>query len=238
VTATSSDEIAPVGLPRCVALTQGHRGHGVSTAAYYLARALVEQGLRVLLADLSQHQSPLAALAAHDPVRNLVPWAPALVPPTQLPRVLQSVRQNTAGRADVLLLDIDATLLTTAGGLEAGVDYVLLVAENSPEGRSGAERLAARLHGNRAARDRIGVVFSRVEAPAVEGLSGRLENGLPVLGWLPADYLLAAGEAYSLKGSAPARPHEVYTNALKRLAQTLIRLVPLQRHRASQDRTA
>ncbi len=232
----SSVEAAPeapgVALPRCVALTQEHRGHGASTAAYYLGRALVAQGLRVLLADLSQHQSPLMALVSHHPMRNLVPWTPAAIPPSQLSRLLASARLSTAGRADVILLDIDATLLVRGDGLGGGVEYVAELVESSPEGRGGAERLAARLAGERgleAARDRVGVVFTRVELPNVENLPNRLENGVPVLGWLPADYLLAAGEAYSVKGGTPATPHDAYLNAVKRLSQSLTRLVPLQR---------
>jgi Mrp family chromosome partitioning ATPase len=47
---------------RVLALTQVHRGHGVSTMAYYLGRALVAQGLRVLLVDLTG-RGRLVALA-------------------------------------------------------------------------------------------------------------------------------------------------------------------------------
>jgi hypothetical protein len=225
-------EAPDVALPRCVALTQEHRGHGTSTAAYYLGRALVAQGLRVLLADLSQHQSPLMALVSHHPTRNLVPWTPAAIPPRQLSRLLASARLSTAGRADVILLDIDATLLVRGDALGDGVDYVAAMVESSLAGRGGTERLVARLAGERglaAAKDRAGVVFTRVEPPSVESLPTRLDNGVPVLGWLPADYLLAAGEAYSVKGGTPATPHDVYLNAIKRLAQSLTRLVPLQR---------
>ena len=229
--AQAAPETPVVALPCCVALTQEHRGHGASTAAYYLGRALVAQGLHVLLADLSQHQSPLMALVRHYPTRNLVPWTPAAIPPGQLSRLLASARQSTAGRADVMLLDIDATLLARGAGLGSGVDYVAALVESSPDGRGGAERLVARLAGERgiaATKDRVGIVFTRVEPPSVESLPNRLDNGIPVLGWLPADYLLAAGEAYSVKGGTPATPHDVYLNAIKRLAQSLTRLVPLQ----------
>ena len=41
------------GPPCCIALTQEHRGHGVSTAAYYLGRVFIAQGLRVLLVDMT-----------------------------------------------------------------------------------------------------------------------------------------------------------------------------------------
>jgi hypothetical protein len=201
----------------------------VSTAAYYLGRALVAQGLRVLLADLSQRQSPLATLSQHHPVRNLVPWTPAPIPAGQLPRAIQAVQRSVAGRADVILLDIDATLLLAGGTFAAGIDYVAVVAENSPEGRAGADRLVSRLREGTPGSDQLGVVLSRVESPAEETLPRRLDSGVPVIGWLPADYRLAAGEAYSLKGGSPATPHDAYLHAVTRLAQSLTRLVPLRR---------
>jgi hypothetical protein len=216
----------------CIALTQEHRGHGVSTAAFYLGRALVEQGLHVLLGDLSQRPAQLAALAQHDPIKNLVPWAPSSVAPRDLTRLIETVRARVAGRADVILLDAEVHLLERAGGLKTGIDYVLILAEHTPEGIRGAERLAARLGDQDATRSRVAVVFSRVDGPSAESVPPTLENGTPVLGWLPADYLLAAGEAYSLKGGVPARPHEAYVGALGRIAQALIHLVPLQAHHA------
>jgi hypothetical protein len=107
-----------------------------------------------------------------------------------------------------------------------------VLAEHTAEGIRGAERLARRLGGDGTPRSRVVVVFSRVDIPAGEDLPRASEQGTPVLGWLPADYLLAAGEAYSLKGTAPARPHEAYLSALVRMAQTLVRLVPLEAHHA------
>jgi hypothetical protein len=229
---------APVDTPNvnevsCVALTQEHRGHGVSTAAFYLGRALVEQGLHVLVGDLSQRPTQLAALAQHDPIKNLVPWAPSSVAPRDLTRLIQTVRSRVAGRADVILLDADVHLLERAGGLATGINYVVIFAEHTPEGTQGAARLAARWGGEDTSRSRVAVVFSRVDAPSAESVPPALDNGIPVLGWLPADYLLAAGEAYSLKGGVPARPHEVYLGALARIAQALIHLVPLHAYHAS-----
>lgn len=229
---TAPIEISNANEVSCVALTQTHRGHGVSTAAFYLGRALVEQGLHVLLGDLSQRPAQLAALAQRDPIRNLVPWAPSSVAPRDLTRLIQSVRSQVAGRADVILLDTDVNLLERAGGLKTGINYILILAERTPEGIRGAEQLAARLDAADTTRSRVAVVFSRVDGPAAESVPHALENGTPVLGWLPADYLLAAGEAYSLKGGVPARPHDVYLNALARIAQALIHVVPLQGHHA------
>src|SRR5215469_14676057 len=62
--------------PCCVALTQEHRGDGVSTAAYYLGRVLIAQGLRVLLVDMTGRRACLNALFAQGAVKNLVYWAP------------------------------------------------------------------------------------------------------------------------------------------------------------------
>lgn len=216
-------------MPKCIALTQQHRGHGTSTAAYYLGRALVGQGLRVLLGDLSLRRSPLTTLAAHDPLKNLVAWAPPAVSSHDLPRLLQGASQRIAGVADVIVVDIDATLLLGAGGLAAGVDYAVIMVDHTAEGQNDAQRLALRLGAQPGPRSRAGVVFTRVDAPLADELSAQLENGIPVVGSLPADYLLAAGEDYSLKGSRPAHPHESYLNALTRLAETLTRLVPLKR---------
>jgi hypothetical protein len=224
--------------PRCVALTQEHRGHGASTAGYYLGRALVAQGLRVLLGDLSQRRSSLVARVAHDPIKNLVPWAPAGVSPLNLQRLIKSARARTSGLADVILLDADATFLERGGGLEAGLDYVVLLIDHTPEAQRDAARLAQRLSREASTRGRVGVVFSRIEAPAAETLPQRLDNSVPVLGWLPADYLLAADDGYSLTGSAPPRPHDAYLQALARLARTLTALVPLQRMSPPHGQTA
>ncbi|HEX9412859.1 MAG TPA: hypothetical protein VF916_05100 [Ktedonobacterales bacterium] len=223
--------------PRCVALAQEHRGHGVSTAAYYLGRALVERGFHVLLGDLSQRPSTLARLAAQEPVKNLVAWTPQPVHPSDLTRTLRGARQRTAGVADVLLLDADAALVEQGGGSGAGIDYVLLFVEHTEQGQRSAVRLVKRLGGGEGTRRRIGVVFCRVDVPAADDLPQRLEGDIPVLGWLPADYLLAAGEAYSFKGGSPARPHQAYMSALARMAQTLVRVVPLQRVDTPQARS-
>jgi hypothetical protein len=204
----------------------------VSTAAYYLGRALVEQGLHVLLGDLSQRPTQLAALVQHDPLKNLVPWIPGAIAPHDLSRLIETARARVAGRADVILLDADIHLLESASGLRSGIDYVVILAEHTPEGSHGAERIAARLAGEHSSRNHVAVVYSRVDAPSTHSVPRALDNGTPVLGWLPADYLLAAGEAYSLKGGVPARPHDTYLNAIGRIGQALVHLVPLQSHHA------
>jgi hypothetical protein len=213
--------------PLCIALVQLRRGHGVSTAAYYLARAFVERGLRVLVGDLSQRPATLIPLMQHEPARNLVPWRPAPVHPPDLARTIAAARQRTAGLADLVLLDLDAPLFEQGGGLASGVEVVVLFAEHTDAGEHEAAAFVARVTEAGAARRQVGIVFSRVQTPS-DGESPP-ESDLPVLGWLPADYLLAAGEAYSYKGGGVARPHQAYLDAIDGIARSLIRSTGLSR---------
>jgi hypothetical protein len=215
---------------RCVALTQEHRGHGVSTAAYYLARVLVSEGLRVLLVDLTDRRSRLHALMARGPVKNLGLWSPPISRPEDLGPLLVQARRQTTGKVDVLLLEADAALLERADALHHGVDYVLAVTEASDGGQAAADRIADRLRDDLPPLGRMGVVFSRVDSKLIENLPEKTdERHLPVLGYFPADYLLAAGDDYSLKGGEPSWPHEKYLHALQRIGRALIPLVPLRR---------
>lgn len=214
---------------RCVALTQEHRGHGVSTAAYYLGRALVAQGLRVLVIDLTERRQRLSALMAHGPIKNLVLWAPALARVQDVAPAVAQARRQTAGRADVILLDIDVALLERAGGFALGIHYVVAVTELTDAGQECADRVAERLHDEEPPHGRVGVVFSRVDAAASDLPEKTAARHLPVIGSFPADYLLAGGDAYSLKGGDASWPHDSYLYAMLRLGQTLERLVPLRR---------
>jgi hypothetical protein len=223
------DDSAVARQARCVALTQEHRGHGVSTAIYYLGRVLVAQRLRVLLVDLTDRRQRISALMVHGPVKNLVLWTPALARPQDVAPALGQARRQTAGRADVILLDIDAALLERAGGFSLGIDYVIAVAEHTAAGQESADRIAEHLHDEEPPRGRVGVVFSRVDAAAGELPMQTATRHLPVVGSYSADYLLAGGDAYSLKGGDASWPHDSYLNALLRLGQQLERIVPLRR---------
>src|SRR5215469_6791223 len=161
---------------RCIALTQEHRGHGVSTAAYYLGRVLVAQGLRVLLVDLTGRRARLHSLVSRAPVKNLVLWSPALARPEDVRPVLDQAKRQTAGKADVLLLDVDAALLERSGGLSLGLDYVLVVTEYTAAGQDAADRVAQRLGDEPPPHGRVGVVFSRVDAPAMGELPEQTEG--------------------------------------------------------------
>jgi hypothetical protein len=214
---------------RVVALTQEHRGHGVSTAAYYLGRVLVAQGLRVLLVDLTDRRGRVASLVQRGPVKNLVFWAPPVPHPQDVAPLVERARLETAGKADVILLDVDAAMLERGGGFQLGLDYIVVVTEAAETGLRNAERVANRL-GPSGDLDRMGVVYARVDAQTAADLPSQSEQRqLPVLGHYPADYLLAGGDAYSLKGSAPSAPHDTYLYALMRLGQRLAHLVPLAR---------
>jgi hypothetical protein len=215
---------------RCVALTQESRGHGVSTAAYYLGRVLVAQGLRVLLIDLTGRRARLASLVSRNPVKNLVLWTPALARPLDVCSALGRARRETAGKADVMILDVDASFLERAGGFALDLDFVIAVADSTDTGHVAVERVANRLHDQPPPHGRVGVVFSRVDPPSAAELPEKTAHrGLPVLGYYPADYLLAGGDAYSLKGNEPAFPHDSYLQALVRVGQKLIQIVPLAR---------
>lgn len=224
------EDVETARFARCVALTQESRGHGVSTAAYYLSRVLVAQGLRVLLIDLTGRRARLAALAGRKPMMNLVLWTPSLARPLDVRPALERARRETAGKADVMILDADASFLERAGGFALDLDYIVAVADSTDTGHVAVERVADHLHDQPPPRGRVGAVFSRVDPPsAVELPEKTAHRGLPVLGHYPADYLLAGGDAYSLKGNEPTFPHDSYLQALVRVGQKLIQIVPLTR---------
>jgi hypothetical protein len=219
-----------VGEPHVVALLQEHRGHGVSTAAYYLGRALVTEGLRVLVVDVTRRRVRLQSLLTRRPVKNLALWAPDLATPSELGELLAQARRQTAGRVDVLLLDADAAILERAGGLAVGIDYAAMVTAATLEGQRAADRIAERLGDAPPPYGKVGVVFSRVSATETGELKEQTENRkLPVIGHYPADYLLAAGDDYSLTGAEPSWPHESYLLAMGRLARMLMRRAQLRR---------
>lgn len=230
MTSSQSPRGAQPGEPRTVALVQEHRGHGVSTAAYHLTRALVAEGLRVLVVDLTGRRTRLQTLLARRPLKNAGLWAAPLPKPCDLPQLLAQARQQTAGRVDVLLLDVDASLVEHAGGLAVGIDYAAVVTAATLEGQHAADRIAERFGDAPPPYGKVGVIFGRVSASEAGELKEQTENRkTPVIGHYPADYLLAAGDDYSLSGAEPSEPHEKYTLAMGRLARMLMRRVPLRR---------
>lgn len=215
---------------RSVALTQARRGHGISVTGYYLGRALVERGLRVLLVDLTGRHERLKRLLEREPVKNLGLWVPPSLRPDALPALLERARQETLGKVDTLLLDADASLLHSIGGLAAGIDYISLFVEAGETGLRDADQLGIQFDDRLPPYGRVGVALCRTDTHRPDELPQRTpEHGLPILGGFPADYLLAASDEYSTKsGEAPA-PHEEYLIAIRQLARALAEIVPLRR---------
>jgi NAD(P)-dependent dehydrogenase (short-subunit alcohol dehydrogenase family) len=225
-----------IGAPqeaRCVALTQARRGHGQSTLTWYLARALVAAGLRVLVVDITGRHERLDALMASQasaPLKNLGIWKPSLSRPAQLPTLLQAARQQTRGKVDVILLDCDVAPLESAGEFASSIDYLLMLIDPTENGQKTAEHLAERLGDAPPPMGRLGVVFCRVNAAETQSFPEQTEDRhLPVLGSFPADYLLASDDSSQRRGSPPAIPHSDYLQAVQRLSRTLIGLAQLRR---------
>ncbi|HEU5347426.1 MAG TPA: hypothetical protein VFU63_02320 [Ktedonobacterales bacterium] len=215
---------------RCVALAQDRRGHGQTTLGWYLARALVAAGLRVLVVDITWRRQRLDALAGSARLAHLGIWKPAPFRPAQLPAILQMARQQTRGRVDVILLDSEAALLESAGGFATPIDYMLALVDPTDAGQKAAEQLAERLGDTPPPRGRVGVVLSRVNISEAEHIPEQTaDRRLPIIGYFPADYLLAGDDSSHRSGSSPAIPHEDYLQAVRRLSRKLILLAQLQR---------
>lgn len=214
--------------PRVVACAQPRRGHGVTVGAYYLARALAGRNLRALVADLTGRRERLQWLAAHDQVPGLTIWSPHIPAPERLGDALARAREQAAGKVDVVLLDVDASYLQRAGGAAAGINYTLIFIEQGEMAMREADQLARQLDATPPPYGTVGAVFTRVSAVDVDDpAQATPEYGLPILGELPADYLLAAGDDYSLTGGEPRAPHEAYLSAMGRLARALIQIAAI-----------
>ncbi len=225
--ATSQVDGASLVEPRCIACVQPRRGHGVTVATFYLARALAARGLRALVMDLTGRRARLQWLAAHQQkqTRGLTVWAPHIPQPERLGDALTRAREQSAGKVDVILLDMDASYLLRAGGVAVGIDYTLIFIEHSEMGMREADHLAEQLDDTPPPWGTVAAVFTRVSAASLQDLPERTsERGLPVLGELPADYLLAAGDEYTLTDEEPRAPHDTYLGAINRLARTLSQL--------------
>lgn len=221
---------AALAAPRCIACVQPRRGHGVTIATYYLAQALAARGLRPLVMDLTGRRARIQRLASHNKTQSLTIWAPHIPQPERLSDALARAREQAAGKIDVILLDMDASYLQSAGGVAAGIDYALIFIEHSDMGMREADHLAERLDNTPPPWGAVAAVFTRVSAANLQDLPQQTPGrSLPVLGELPADYLLAAGDEYSINGEEPRAPHDTYLGAVNRLARTLVqiaRIVP------------
>lgn len=217
------------GGAKVVALTQPRRGHGVSVTAFYLGRALVDRGLRVLLVDLTGRHERLSHLLEREPLKNLGLWIPPPIRADTLPALLERAKQETAGKVDVLLLDIDAALLHSPSGLTAGVDYAVILIESGETGMRDADQLGAHLDNTPPPYGHVGVALGRTDALESEDAPQQTPERRPILGGFPADYLLAASDDYSLKDAEVKAPHDAYLIAIRQLARALAEIVPLRR---------
>ena len=215
---------------KIIAITQPHRGHGVSTAAFFLGRALVQQHVPVLLGDLTGRHTRVTYLNDHFAIKKLVTWFPPAPAQRDLPGLLRQARAEVTGKASCILLDVDQIALEgyAEDFTRVGIDYLLIASEFTAEGQKTTDRLAQR-YGNLLDRERIGAAFARVSGDEIAELPQQTDGGLPVLGHWPADYRLATSEDDLSAGALSAEPHQPYLAAISRLATHLIRLVPLAR---------
>lgn len=215
---------------KVIAMTQERRGHGISTAAFFLGQTLANQHVPVLLADLTGRHTRMKALKQSGPTPRLVIWTPPAAAMRDTPAMLAQARAEVAGKASVILLDADVATLDTILGHSPTppFDYVIVGAEHTPEGEKSAQRTAARFEALRD-RNKVGVVFTRVSSEDTKEIPQQTDEGLPVLGHYPADYRLAMADDYSAITTQVSTPHQPYLAAVMRLATLLIRLVPLMR---------
>jgi hypothetical protein len=214
--------------PKVIALTQQHRGHGVSTATFFLGRVLTQSHYPTLLADLTPRHQRLQFLNEHFATRRLVLWVPPPAGLRDLPTLLRQARAQVQGKASAILLDCDNILLhgqITANDTSS-IDYLIVATEYTLEGTKAAEEVAEHFEALYTRR-RIGIVYTRVNLNAVEieDIPSETDGGYPVLGAWPADYRLANSEEDS---AIIAEPHEPYLSRIAQIATRLSRLVGMQ----------
>jgi len=217
--------------PKIVILTQEHRGHGVTTAAYFLAQALAQRRIPVLLADMTERTGRLPQLNRHFPTRNLVLWSPPASGLRDLPALLKKARDEVAGHATCLLLDADLAILDTLHAADEElrlVDFVVLAAERTAEAEKNAERVANRylaLH----ERHKFGLAFARIPVNDAQDIPEQTDDHLPILGYWPADYRLATSDDAANASAIVPEPHQPYLDAIGAIATRLARMTPLLR---------
>jgi hypothetical protein len=215
--------------PKIIIITQEHRGHGVTTAAYFLGQALAQRGIPVLLADMTERTGRLPQLNRHFPTRNLVLWSPPASGQRDLPALLMKARSEVAGRATCLLLDADLAMLDTLQTADDDlrlVDFVVLATEHTIEATKGAERVANRYPALRD-RHKFGLAFARIPGTDTAAIPDMTEDELPILGYWPADYRLATSD--DVASAIVPEPHQPYLDAINALAIRLARQTPLLR---------
>lgn len=216
---------------KVVALTQEHRGHGNTTAAYFISQALAQRQIPVLLGDLTGRHTRLPLLHKHFPQRNLVLWVPPAAALRDLPALVRKARSEVAGRATCILLDADLTALETLATVDEElrtIDYLLVAEDYTTEGEKAADRLAARFEPLRE-RNRFGLAYARIAPEERAELPEQTDDQIPILGYWPADYRLATADDMLATGTSISEPHQTYLDAMTQLATRLSRLVPLSK---------
>jgi hypothetical protein len=216
---------------KIVIITQEHRGNGGSTATYFLAQALAQRHIPVLLADMTGRGGRLPLLNKHFPTRNLVLWTPPTAGMRDIPALLTKARAEVGGKASCLLLDADLATLDAllAADEDLGlVDYLLLATDHTDEGAKIADRLGNRYLALRE-RNKFGIVFARIAQDDTKDLPEQTDDRLPILGFWPADYRLATSDDLTTTATIVPEPHQPYLDAIAGIATRLSRLTPLLR---------
>src|SRR5271166_914646 len=123
----------PATSVKLIALTQDHRGHGTSTASFFMCRALAMQHIPILLADLTGRHSRLAELNQQYPTPRLVVWAPPQGI-RDMPGLVARMRSQIAGKARAIILDADLSTLEKLidAPRDALLDYLVIATEPTP----------------------------------------------------------------------------------------------------------
>ena len=215
---------------KVVAIVQEHRGHGVTTAAYFMARVLGSQHIPVLIADLTDRPARLRELAGRMKAPLVAPWHAPSAWLRSMPALLAKLREEIQGKVRCVLLDADVGIVEQLNGARVGqgVDYVLIATEASTEGQQAADHIAERFPALRD-RQRIGICFVRIDPKDADVLPSETPDGLPVLGFWPADYRLAnTAEDYGGMGLGAGEPLAAYQAGITRLTMRLSRLVGIR----------
>lgn len=210
---------------KTIALTQLHRGLGVSTAAFYLGQTLVQQQYPVLLANITGRGTHAQKLDEQFRMHKLVLWQGNPPQPRQLGTLVNRARQDVNGKASCVILDCDGALIQSAVEEEPGIDYLLIAIDPVPEEIIAADRLA-RAYERLLERNKVGIVFMRVATNRDDDIHipEKTDENVPVLSVLPADYRLAMNDD---RNGPLMTPNQPYLSGIMRLSTRLTRLVPL-----------
>lgn len=205
---------------KVIALSQTRRGHGVSTAAYFLACDLADLKVPVLIMNVTGRNATLTHLNAHLGKRNVVVWTPPSQGMHMLPIMLRQAKQQIANMATCIVLDIDMNQIEQQfhGDDARAIDYLIMASGNTPEE---IHQTGAAVEGlnHFLAIDHLGIAYSRISLEQAQDIPHTTEEqSIPIIGYWPADFLLAVDPDLN---NAQSMPHETYLQAIHQLAQRL-----------------